>query len=332
MKQKFSYQDKLLFELTNNSRLKKKDIGKKLHISPQLINYAVDKMFKQKIISNYEIKIDPAKLGLINVLVFIVYTTFEKEKQKKIKEFLFENDYVTYIDETSHKADLMVEYTIPNLSFFNKIHTRFIEEYNNEIKVIGMYPVIVKHKFSQKFLNKRSKISKDIILSGDREKINLSTNSRQILSCLIENPNIKITDIEKKTKLNVRTIINKIKILEKNEIIRNYGIIINYKKLNISVANVLIKMHNQTPNVMNKMVNFAQSLNEVTSLTKLLGVYNLLLRIESFKNYSDTLNQLRAEFKFYDYIVCDSSNILKNTYIPKTEILSNNKDNNNQIY
>ena len=332
MNQKFAYRDRLLLELSNNSRMKRKEISKKLRISPQLISYAIDKMSHEKTILNYQVRIDPAKFGLLNVMVFMVYTTFEKEQQKKIKDYLLETAYVTYIDETSHKADLIVEYTVPNLSFFNKTHAQFLHQFNNDIKVIEIYPVIVKHFFPQRFLNKRSKFSSDIILSGDRERIDLSESSRSILSELIKNPQIGIVDIAKKTGLNVRTVTKKIKLLEENQIIRGYGITLNYAQLGISVGSILVKMYNPVPTVMKKMVTFCETLHEVTSLTKLLGVYDLLIRIESFKSYSETLNQLRAEFRFYEYTVCDSSNILKNTYVPESEVLQENRKNKQNIY
>ncbi|MGM5488612.1 MAG: Lrp/AsnC family transcriptional regulator [Nanobdellota archaeon] len=314
------YKNKLLFELAQDARVKQKEISRKLKVSPQLVNYTIHKLSTEKVITGFETIIDPARFGLTNIIVVLAYTNFAKSTQKAIVDFLQASDYVTYIDEINQGADLIIEYSVPNLSSFNKAHTYFLEHFSHEVKVVGMFPVIVKHLFPKRYLHKRSKATDDMILSGDREPADLTPKTKQIIACLMEDPLKKVVDIARETDLNVRTVTKTMQLLHARRIIRGYTVRLNYEPLQITVGNVFIIVRNPTQQFMSRFVQYCKQVPEVTLIAKLLGHHNLFVRIESRGEYKAALDKLRAEFKFYEYAVYDSSSVLKNTYIPISEV------------
>ncbi|MBW2998265.1 Lrp/AsnC family transcriptional regulator [Candidatus Woesearchaeota archaeon] len=307
---------RILYELSLNARIKKKELSQKLKKSPQLLGYSIDKLKSDKKIINSCLQIDPAKFGLINVLLLLNYTTFEKDRRREFLSALKEMDNITHIETLSHRADLLIEFTVPNLSQFNKLEMNLMQRFGKDIKLVNVYPVIVKHKFPPKYLSKRTKEYSSMILSGDRVTIEINKNEKKVLLELLKDPESTILDISKKTKLNVRTIISTIKRMENKKIIRGYTITLDFEKNNISACNLLINMNENTPKEIDKFVEFSKQIPEVVRIYKLIGRNSILVNIQSLKDYKHVINQLREEFKFHDYQVYDIVNVLKNNYIP----------------
>lgn len=310
-------ENKIILELDKDSRVKKKELAQKTKKSPQMISYLIKRAESEKIIERYTTNIDPARFGLINLYVFLAYTKFTKEDLRDVKQYLIKEDYVTYIEELSHGVDLLVEYTVPNLSFFNKKYNIFIEQFGKATETISINPVIVKHKFIRNYLVRNSKKQYEYIYSGDRESIMLPKNVRMVLKELKSNPKSRVVDIAKSTNIDVRTILKNIKFLEDKNIIRSFGIDINYKITNIKSALILINTKKFSFNDIKKIISLAKLTPEIVSATKLIGKYGLMLKIESLSDYEEVLDKIRKEINFHEYILYDSRSIAKNTYIPQ---------------
>ncbi len=308
---------KILKELSNNSRIKKKEIAKKFRISPQMVSYTISNIEKDKTVKKYTTNIDPARFGLINIYVFISYTKFEKESYKKVKEYILNEDYITYTEELSHGADLLIEYTVSNLSFFNKRNIAMLDEIGEYIEVISVNPVIVKHQFTRDYLNKSSKKMGEQIFSGDREPINLSKNARSILLELWDDPIKSIFKISESTNLNVRTVLKIMKLLEDEKVIRSYSIDIDYKKLEMKSAILLVSTKNLDEEDIRKLIVISKNIPEIVSVTKVIGTYGIIVKIESIKDYENIIDQIRKEINFHKYFLYDSRNVIKNDFIPR---------------
>ncbi|MEA3229585.1 MAG: winged helix-turn-helix transcriptional regulator [archaeon] len=316
MDKKINFKYRLLYQLSINSRISQKALAKKLKVSPQLVRYWTNKLEKEKIIQAYETQVDSAKFGLTDILVFMIFTTSDKKKQKKVTDYLIKSDNVTFIEKIPYGADLIIEYTVPNLSFFNKQHSTFLELFSQSTKVTEIFPVIVKHHLSKKYLDKKAKAEHSEILSGDRTPIILQENSKKVLSELCTNNTETIIRIAEKTNLDPRTVIKTKKELEITKIIRRYTITINYDKLNIKGCIILINFDYTTPKRINKIISYLHYIPEITTVTKILGKYQLMIRIETVSDYMPIIYNLRDKFKFYEFTIYRIGNIIKNTSIP----------------
>jgi len=77
-------------------------------------------------------------------------------------------------------------------------------------------------------------------------------------------------------------------------------------------------MNQNSPKEISKFVEYSKNIPEVVRICKLIGKNSILVHIQSLKDYKHVINQLREEFKFFDYTIYDTINILKNKYIPET--------------
>lgn len=310
---------KTLFKLSIDSRVTTKDLGKYLRISQQSASYSVQSLFKKNHLIDYQLKVDPAKFGLINVMVLYNYINLDSKIIKRIKKELKDYDYITRVEEVTEGADLLIEFTVPNLSLFNKINGQFLFNFKNEIKMLETYVVIVKHEYEPTYLINENN-NEEIILSGDRYVINFDRRDKKILKILKENPKESIINIAKEIKIDPKTVITSKKQIEQEKIIRKYSVIFNYEKLGINRRHIFIRLDYEDVNDIKKFVQYTKQNPNIVELVKLIGPYEIMITVEKNKSEKIIINDIRKMFKISKYKIINSVNIIKQNYIP-TKIL-----------
>ena len=306
---------KLLYLLSENCRITSKELSKYLKISQQSASYTVLNLLKKRKILKYQTLIDPAKFGLINIIAFFRYTNFDTSIIQQIKKHLRENQFVTSIENITQGSDLLIEYSVPNLSLFNKENRDFLHKFTKSIMMSDIYVVIVKHIYNKKFLM-RNPPETEIILSGDRDLVNLSNHQLRVLEALKNNPKESILQISKKVKLDPKTVIKIKKYLEKQMIIRKYSSVLNYSSLEINRKHVLIQLDYEKPNDIKKFIEYAKNHKNIISVIKTLGDYEMFITIERTYSEKSVMNELRKEFKISNYKIIPSEGILKKNHVP----------------
>lgn len=306
---------KLLYEVSKDSRITTKELGKILRTSQQSASYLIQSMIKNKQILNFYTLIDSAMFGLTNIIVLFNYTNFDKRNIDKIKKNLLNNEIVTMVEESSLGADLIVQYTVQNLSNFNKEKQDFLHEFKNDIKQIAIYPIIVKHIYTRKYLYPKNQ-TKEWILSGDRNIINFSDKEKKIIKELKNNSKTSIIEISNKTNLDPKTIIQIKKNLELKNVIKQYSININHKELGIERERYLIKLETDEKNEINRFIFFCNLHKNILTAIKIIGNYEFIITIERFKHENEVLPEIRKNFKVQDYQLFNINEVLKSDTIP----------------
>ena len=305
----------ILFHLSENARITTKSLGKECQMSQQLASYSIKQLLRRGQIERFTTVVDSAKFGFNNVLVLYNYVNFNKKKIEHAKKILVQDPHVTRVDELAHGADLLVQYTTPNLSFFNKLHGEILEALHSELFLTEIFVVIVRRLDGKKYLSKKK--TKGCILSGDRDPIQLSNTRKRVLTELKKSPRAKITELAEKLQTDVRTVLNAKKYLEQNKIIRKYSVELNYPLLEIRRTSIFIKLESAKNEIFSFM-EFTKKHPNITEVVKLIGQYNLVITIEKFPEDKSIINELRKEFRIAAYRILDCERNLKNTYIPDT--------------
>ncbi len=310
---------KLLFHLYENSRRKTKELAKKTRSSQQSCSYLVNQYRKKNIIQDYITLVDPIKLGFINIIIGFDFLRLEYQKKREIIQDISSLTNVVSIEENQQGVDLLVEYSVLNMSAFNKLHSEIIKKFQGDVIAKFIFPIIVKHRFQKNYLVRKSNLT-DTILCGDRESIEMTYNEKAILTKLVEKPDITIAGLSLKTRISGKTIVKIKQNLENKGIIKGYSCIINNPKLQIQRYHVLFKFANEGVGFIDSFVQFAKQNKNIISLIKLLGHYQVLVTIEELKN-SDIIKQIRTQFPTDDYIVIKSDKIIKEKSLPTEDWL-----------
>ena len=304
---------KLLFQLSKNSRISTKQLGKKIKVSQQSASYLVRQLEKKQKIEYYTI-VDPVKLGYVNLIVGFNFLNFEKEIKKEIIEELRLTPHVVSIQEAAQGVDLIVEYSANNLSAFNKTHSEMAYKYRRSLDTKFILPVIVKHLFTRNYLI-NSKDNTDLIISGDRKKHKLSENDLKVLRELIIDPQTTYNALSRNTKISVKSIIKSKKKLESLSIIRGYSCFTNDPKFGIHRYQIFLNLASHGIEKMNKLREYALMNKNIIEMTKIIGSYDIVLTVEELEK-TDVIKDLRSQFPIDDYLIAEieTTNIL--SYLP----------------
>ncbi|MBU0471341.1 MAG: Lrp/AsnC family transcriptional regulator [Nanoarchaeota archaeon] len=307
---------KLLFILSENSRITTQALSKKIHSSQQSASYMINQLRKKKIIQDYNTIVDPVKLGFTNILVGLNYLVFDAQTKKDILNELKNNNSIVSIQEGSQGIDLLLEYCVNNLSAFNKIHSEIAQKLHKNIETKFIYPIVVKHKFKKKYLINSKENTEEMVLCGDRETRTLTTKELEVLKELVTKSDITYSKLSQKTKMAAKTIVNIKKRLEKDFIIRGYSCVFNYQKLNINRQIIFLNMSEPGIKEMNKLISYCSMHKNITETVKIIGPYHIIIITESIKE-TKILEDLRSTFAIKDYFITNIKNLLKTTYIPE---------------
>lgn len=305
---------KLLFALSVNSRRKTKELAKFIRSSQQSSSYLINQYKKKNYISDYMTVVDPIRLGFMNILVGFDFIKLEYAKKKEILQVLSSHPNIVAIEENRQGVDLLVEYSVLNMSSFNKIHSEIIGRFQGELAAKFIYPIIVKHRFHKNYLVRKGDFS-DIILCGDRDPIDLTGNERAVLYNITKNPEISVSNLAVKTGISTKTIVKIKQKLEKEEVIKGYSCILNNSKFEIHRYHIMFNFAYEGVRFINSFVQYARQHKNIVSLVKLLGHYQIIITVEELKP-SDIIKQIRTQFPTDDYMVINSEKIIKKNTAP----------------
>ena len=138
---------KLLFEITRDSRISTKELGKKIGSSQQSASYLKNVLKKDCLIGQSNVIVDAVKLGFVNVLVGFNYLKTDAATKREVIKELKENDNIVGIEEGKEGVDILVEYSSKNLSAFNKSYSELVYKFFKRLRNIFVYPIIVNHEY-----------------------------------------------------------------------------------------------------------------------------------------------------------------------------------------
>ena len=296
---------KLLYFYGENCRTSFSEIAKKIHKSPQLVKYTVNKLEKSGIIPFYYTVVD---YSCFDMLLFKVYFKGGCSKSSELNMLvkkLMDNPYVTSIYEMSGQYDLLVEFMAQNPSRFNKELKMLIKE-NEELNNYDIIINIVSHIYPRDYLMQKSKkpkkysiISSGIIVGGDREKIFLNEKEKMVLMAFVENPRVRLTSIASKSGINIKTVMSVAKMLKKNRVIRAYKSALDMEKCNLISNKITLKLHNIDPEKENKILDFCLNNPNIVKVSKTIGAWDIEIDVEtgSATEFRDIYLSIREEFK-----------------------------------
>ncbi|MFP4524675.1 MAG: hypothetical protein ACLFO2_05220 [Candidatus Woesearchaeota archaeon] len=309
---------RFLFEVSGDSRITTKGLATALSTSQQTASYTTQKLLKDKTIQNYQTIADPAKLGLMNIIVLYHYLDFDPNRKSSTRKALRDHPDVTRVEEVSQGADLLVEYCIPNLSHFNKQHTSLIFSQKDTLSLKETYVVIVKHLYTRNYLHKRHPKIREAVICGDRDVANMDGQQRATLDALAKNPKAGLAAIARKLNKDPKTITKTKKWLEKKKIIRGYGAVLDHRKLDISREHILLSLQLDDKADDARLREHCKQDKNITGLTKTIGPYDLIITTERLEGDPHPIDQLRRDFHVKDYRILHSDRVDKHEYLPTT--------------
>ncbi|MBS3160494.1 Lrp/AsnC family transcriptional regulator [Candidatus Woesearchaeota archaeon] len=297
----------ILQQLDNNVRISSRQIGKTIKKSKETINYRLNQLINNKIITSFFAVINGARLGFIYHKILIKYQNLNIEKEKEMINYLIKSKNIVWVGKCDGNWNLMLTTISKNLKDFNKFYNNFIERWGEFFLDKEILQITIAYLFNDKFLyeNKEFRYSLENDLTVD--KINYDKNDLIIMGLLSQNSRINYTKIANKLNLSSEAVSNRIKQLFKNKIIIGYKPRLNFSRLGYNYFHIFLsvkEMKNKS-----SLISYYKNHFGCITILEHIGKYDLQLEfvLKSIDELRNVVDDLRNRF----------GKILQN-YIPLT--------------
>lgn len=310
---------KLLHILTDNSRTSTKELAKEIGTTQQNASYLVSRLIDEKKIKSFKLLVDSSKFGYNNFCVFLRLKKNSKNFLNTLETELKKYKEIIAIDFLFGIFDIFLKFTSFNASHFNKTFKEILGKFSENIINYKILTQIVLYYYPGNYLAKK-KYERKMIMSGDREIINVDKLDQDIINILNNDARINFSYIANKLKVTSKTIISRVKNLRNKDIIKGYGVVLNHKKLNIYRNYILLKFNFENIEIEKKFVLFTQFCPNIIEFIKVFGEWDYLLIVESLNNedFKKILFEIKENFSdvINDYIFLESEEIELWKYLP----------------
>jgi Lrp/AsnC family leucine-responsive transcriptional regulator len=230
MKQSLDLKDrKILFELDKNARISCSQIGKKIGLSTEVVNYRIKRLEENKIITQYQTEVNYKKLGLIHFKIFLRFKGIKIEIEEELYKKIEIIPQIVWIAKCRGEWDCMLSSTVESISQLDEIKDKVLHLANEHIakKAISISSNI--WSSPRKYLLTKNDIAQE--MKGNKEQ--MDKIDIDILRTLSANARMPVIELAEKLDLTVKIVSSRLRKLIDKNIIHDYRLDINFEKLGI---------------------------------------------------------------------------------------------------
>lgn len=310
---------KILIELDKNSRKTDSEIARKVKLSKQVVNYRIQKLLENKVISNFYTILNLGALGFDSYYVFLQFQKLNKEKERKLLNKLNKLDNLGWLISGTGRWDAVALVFAESITVFNTKLTEITKICGEHLYESNFTTLLTSEHLSYKFLN--SKETHSIRQTEKRNELKLDNKDKKILSTISQNARTPLTEIASKTKIPVHVANYRLKKLIKNKLIIGFKPKINVSQLDLQYYLLLIQFANVSDERKRLFLNFCKYNKEIYYVTNTVGFYNAMLdiHVSSARDFKEVLLKLKDQFsdvmKMYESITIFDEH--KISYLPQ---------------
>lgn len=287
---------KLLYELDNNSRQSCSRIGKKIGLSPEVVNYRIKRLEKESIITKYQLIVNLSTLNILQFKICLSFQHLKSDKLNRIIEELKKVDSIKWIISSRGSWDLILSLETDSIENIDELKNDVLRRFGSHINKKALSILVEAQTYNRDYLIEDSSLltGSRIIMKKDK-LVKTDDLDLKILKSLAENARKPIIDIAYELKQTVRVVNYRMKQLEKNKVILGYKIAINYEKLGLKFFKTFIYLDNPKEERIKSFVRYLERSKNIIHHVKVLGNWDLE---PEFEVYSESdFNELLQEIK-----------------------------------
>jgi DNA-binding Lrp family transcriptional regulator len=289
---------KILFELDFDARQGYSELGKKVGLSKQVVEYRINNLVKSGIIKEFYPVVNVPKLGYFYCRLSLTLQNIGPEELQKMREDLLANEKAFWIIEMQGNFDLFFATWCKSLTEFRKFADDFMIKYSRYVKVktenIATDVIHYQHRY---LLGKKDTM--ELHVAETDKRVEIDELDKKILRLLCENARISLVDIGQKLKEHPKTIAYRISRLEKIKLIEAYRISIDHTKLGYTYYKIFLNISNYHNEEIKRLKEFIKRNPATIYIVEGIGLHADLdfeMMIKDNKELFDFIKELRKEF------------------------------------
>jgi len=262
---------KILYQLDLNCRQSNNQIGKKVGLSKEVVNYRIKRMQDLGVIKGFWTAINSLKLGYYAFRIYINFLDVNPDIENDIIHYFKNYENVWTLQSAKGPVDLGAVIWADDVYNFNKFWNKTLDRYGNFFE-----------KYAVSILNQVNCLKKSFLLLDDYKKSNrefykincigksvdIDEMDYHLLNEIAINARIPLVDLAKKLNTSSQTIKYKIKNLIKKDIILAFRVGIDISKLGLQncIIDIYLKDHTKGKQIENyiKENPYVENINDIT--------------------------------------------------------------------
>ena len=300
---------KILYQLDIDCRQTNNEIGKKVGLSKQVVDYRIKRFLKEGIISRFATVVDTYKLGFSKYKIYLSLENASKEIIKEMIQFLKDHEKTEWIATCSGRWDIIAGYIVKDVYEFNDAVKELDEKFSQHISIRETAISLGVPHWRKEYLLNNKEPHKVIMQGNQRGDYKIDKTDEEILKLLVNNARMPVTEIAQELKTTPRVINYRIKNLKKDKIVLINRIFLDLNKFNWIFCKTLLKFKNLTKQKYNQFFQYCNGIDNLTYMINSIGSWDLEMdfEIEDFNKFHKIMLEIRDKFsdiiKHYDFVI-----------------------------
>ena len=271
---------KIILELDTNARASFAEIGKKLGIGKNNVQYRVKRLLEDGVIKKFVTQFSLGTLGLFLGKFYLQLSGFEREKEQEMYNFLINDKRISWVARCEGRWDLMIGCYVESLAQLNAIKQDFFRKYEKYITSYDVVFLVEGHTSQRTYLLNRKSMPQKIEKFIGTKTAEIDNKDKQIIRLIANNARFNYLDIAQKLNLNIKTVQKRVKELEKKGIIQGYVTFLDTKKIGYNFFKLCVYLQNYGSKL-SSFLRYCMELPNVVHIIESLGPWEIELEIET---------------------------------------------------
>jgi Lrp/AsnC family transcriptional regulator, regulator for asnA, asnC and gidA len=299
---------RILYQLDLDARQSLTQIGKKVNLPKNVIQYRIKRLEEAGIIQKYYTVIDTFKLGYISFRIYYSFQYIQDELQKEIIDFFVKNDDTYWIASTEGRYNLVVITWVKDPCRFYTLWQSSLKKYRDYFneKDFSFYFQLIHFRNSYLLDEYDTKDRENFEVIGCGKTLPVDDLDKKILSTIASDARLPITALAEKTHSTIPTVNTRLHKLIRSGIIKGFRTEFDITKLGYEQFKVDIEFKEY--NSIDAVTEYLKKNPYLYYITKTAGHADLepSFRVTNIKQMHEIMDDLTKKFpgsiKNYNYL------------------------------
>ncbi len=289
---------KILFELDKNCRQSCSEIGKKVGLSSEVVNYRIKRLEESGIITFYQTVVNLSTLGIIQFKVVLTLQGIDSLKLDAILKKLGKMKEVVWIALSKGNWDLIVSCEAKSLQEINEVKEKLLSSFFGFVREKAVAICYKSEVLNRDYLLNTNSINRKRVINDNEKEIKLTQTELGVIDELSKNARNSIINIASNLKETERITNYTIKQLEKKGVIVGYRIAIDYNKAGIKYYKTFVYLENKSKERVDELISYFNSNKNIIHNVQVLGNWDFEPEFECYseQEFDVLLNALKDKF------------------------------------
>jgi len=309
---------KILYELDLNARQTDSEIGKKIGLKREVVNYRINRLINHRIIKNFITILNDSALGYRTYRIFIKFRDLTEKKEEKIVKYI--KNKAKWLVKIRGKWSFNFTIITKDLFAVEKFLNNIKEKFQKDFIELNFSLIMRVYNYRRGYIiNNKIDKSKYSIMGEVVKKYHTDSIDLKILKILQNNARMNSVEISNKINISERIIRYRIKKLIKSKVIIGFRSMLDLNKLGYSYYKIHLKYKKFNQEIIKNIKDYLHFNPNIVYKTETIGGPDLEFEIQAIDNKEmyTILDKFIKEFEgiIEDYEILEYEKEYKLSYL-----------------